>query len=86
MGNKLSTRKIACCKKDGAKGILFISLPNDAKPQPLIGSVMHGEGEQPIDFPQLHISLDAANTLLSKTGFSISDCQTKIDEKKNHFL
>jgi len=26
--------------------------------------------------------LDAANTLLSKTGFSVSDCQTKIDEKK----
>ena len=74
--------KSLVAKKHGAKGILFISLPNDAKPQPLIGSVMHGEGEQPIDFPQLHISLDAANTLLSKTGFSISDCQTKIDEKK----
>jgi len=81
-GTNYPREKSLVAKKHGAKGILFISLPNDAKPQPLIGSVMHGEGEQPIDFPQLHISLDAANTLLSKTGFSISDCQTKIDEKK----
>ena len=81
-GTNYPREKSLVAKKHGAKGILFVSLPNDAKPQPLIGSVMHGEGEQPIDFPQLHISLDAANTLLSKTGFSISDCQTKIDEKK----
>ncbi|HSW54261.1 MAG TPA: M20/M25/M40 family metallo-hydrolase [Ignavibacteriaceae bacterium] len=81
-GTNYPREKSLVAKKHGAKGILFISLPNDEKPQPLIGSVMHGEGEQPVDFPQLHISLDAANTLLSKTGFSISDCQTKIDEKK----
>jgi len=81
-GTNYPREKSLVAKKHGAKGILFLSLPNDEKPQPLIGSVMHGEGEQPIDFPQLHISLDAANTLLSKTGFSISDCQTKIDEKK----
>ena len=81
-GTNYPREKSLVAKKHGAKGILFVSLPNDEKPQPLIGSVMHGEGEQPIDFPQLHISLDAANKLLSKTGFSISDCQTKIDEKK----
>lgn len=81
-GTNYPREKSLVAKKHGAKGILFISLPNDVKPQPLIASVMHGEGEQPVDFPQLHISFDAANTLLSKTGFSISDCQTKIDEKK----
>ena len=81
-GTNYPREKSLVAKKHGAKGILFLSLPNDEKPQPLIGSVMHGEGEQPLDFPQLHISLDAANSLLSKTGFSISDCQTKIDEKK----
>jgi hypothetical protein len=74
--------KSLVAKRHGAKGILFISLPNDEKPQPLIGSIMHGEGEQPTDFPQLHISLDVANRLLTRTGFSISDVQTKIDEKK----
>jgi hypothetical protein len=81
-GTNYPREKSIVAKNHGAKGILFLSLPNDEKPQPLIGSVMHGEGEQTIDFPQLHISLDAANTLLSKTGFTISDCQTKIDEKK----
>jgi len=81
-GTNYPREKSLVAKKHGAKGILFVSLPNDEKPQPLIGSVMHGEGEQPVDFPQLHISLDAANKLLSKTGFSISDCQAKIDEKK----
>jgi hypothetical protein len=81
-GTNYPREKSLIAKKHGAKGILFLSTPNDDKPQPLIGSVMHGEGEQPIDFPQLHISLDAANTLLSRTGFTIVDCQTKIDEKK----
>lgn len=81
-GTNYPREKSLIAKTHGAKGILFVSLPNDKEPQPLIGSVLHGEGEQPVDFPQLHISLDAANTLLSKTGFTISDCQTKIDKKK----
>ncbi len=81
-GTNYPREKSLIAKKQGAKGILFVSLPNDEKPQPLIGSVMHGEGEQPIDFPQIQISFDAANTLLSKTGLTISDCQTRIDEKK----
>ena len=81
-GTNYPREKSLVAQKHGARGILFVSLPNDTKPQQLIGSVMHGDGEQPIDFPQLQISLDAASKLLSKTGFTISDCQTKIDEKK----
>jgi hypothetical protein len=77
--------KSIIAKNHGAKGILFVSLPNEAKPQPLIGSVLHGEGEQPIDFPQLHISLDAANKLLSGTGYTLSDCQKLIDSAKKPF-
>lgn len=81
-GTNYPREKSLVAKKHGAKGILFVSLPNDKNPQPLIGSVMHGEGEQPVDFPQLHISIDAANKLLSKTGLSLSEFQTKIDEKQ----
>lgn len=81
-GTNYPREKSLVAKKLGAKGILFLSLPNDAKPQQLIASVLHGDGEQPVDFPQLHISLEAANKLLSLTGFTIKDCQTKIDEKK----
>ena len=74
--------KSLVAKKYGAKGILFVSLPNDKSPQQLIGSVLHGKGEQPLDFPQLQISQDMVNLLLSKTGLTIADYQTKIDEKR----
>lgn len=81
-GTNYPREKSLVAKKYGAKGILFLSLPNDEKPQPLIGSVLHGEGDQPIDFPQLQISFEAANNLLSRTGLKIKELQTKIDEKK----
>lgn len=84
-GTEFPREKSLVAKQKGSKGILFVSLPNDEKLQPLIGSVMHGEGEQPVDFPQLHISINAANDLLSKVGLTISECQTKIDEKKKPF-
>ena len=81
-GQEYPREKSLVAKKHGAKGILFVSRPNDEKPQPLIGSVMHGEGEQPEDFPQLHISVEVANKLLSGTGYSINECQNRIDESK----
>ena len=81
-GTNFPREKSLVAKKFGAKGILFVSLPNDKNPQPLIGSVLHGDGEQPVDFPQLQISQDMVNLLLSKTGLTIADYQTKIDEKK----
>ncbi|HSD62156.1 MAG TPA: M20/M25/M40 family metallo-hydrolase [Ignavibacteriaceae bacterium] len=80
--NNYPREKSLVAKNHGAKGILFVSLPNDKEPQPLIGSELHGEGEQPIDFPQLHISLDVANKLLRETGYTISNCQKMIDESK----
>jgi aminopeptidase YwaD len=81
-GTNYPREKSLLAKKYGAKGILFVSLPNDKKPQPLIGSVLHGEGEQPVDFPQLQISSNVANQLLSRTGFTISDYQAMIDDKR----
>ncbi|AFH50892.1 Putative aminopeptidase [Ignavibacterium album JCM 16511] len=84
-GTAYPREKSLVAKQKGAKGILFVSLPNDEKPQPLIGSVMHGEGEQPTVFPQIHISIESANKLLSKVGLTLSECQTKIDEKKKPF-
>ena len=84
-GQEYPREKSIVAKKHGAKGILFVSRPNDEKPQPLIGSVMHGEGEQPEDFPQLHISIEAANELLSQVNISVSDCQRRIDEERKPF-
>ncbi|MBK9096754.1 MAG: M20/M25/M40 family metallo-hydrolase [bacterium] len=87
-GQEYPREKSIVAKKHGARGILFVSRPNDDNPQPLIGSVMHGEGEQPKDFPQLHISIEASNKLLEGSPYSLSDCQTKIDNNKspNSFL
>ena len=69
----------------GAKGILFVSRPNDEKIQPLIGSVAHGGGEQLENFPQLQISPEAANDFIISSGFSLSECQMKIDARKKPF-
>jgi hypothetical protein len=82
-GNEYPREKSIIAHMHGAKGILFVSRPNDEKPQPLIGSVMHGEGEQIDSFPQLHISSEVANDFLSLINMSISECQTRIDEKKS---
>ncbi|MCS7052545.1 MAG: M20/M25/M40 family metallo-hydrolase [Ignavibacterium sp.] len=84
-GVRYPREKSLLAKQKGAKGILFVSFPNDKKPQPLIGSVIHGEGEQPTDFPQLHISIKAANDLLKNTGLTLSECQSKIDENRKPF-
>ncbi len=82
-GREYPREKSRIAFEHGAKGILFVSRPNDEKPQPLIGSVMHGEGEQLLDFPQLQISIDAANFLLSGSDFSLNECQSIIDESKS---
>ena len=47
--------------------------------------MLHGDGEQPVDFPQLQISFNAANKLLSGSGFSISEYQKNIDEDKEPY-
>lgn len=63
----------------GALAVLMVSRPNDNKPQPLIGSVMHGEGQQVPNVPQLQISMEVAGDLLKNSGLDISELQAKID-------
>lgn len=65
----------------GAVAVLVVSRPNDRRPQPLINSVMHGDGDQ-VDIPQLQISHEIANELLSHTGLSLSEFQSRIDESQ----
>jgi len=79
-GSEYPREKSRTAYEHGAKGILFVSKPNDEKPQPLIGSVMHGDGEQLLDFPQLQISIDAAKEIVNGTGISLNEYQRKIDE------
>ena len=81
-GSEYPREKSRIAHEHGAKGILFVSRPNDENPQPLIGSVMHGDGEQILDFPQLQISIDAANIILGEQQQTTSECQSRIDDDK----
>lgn len=81
----LPREKSIVAANHGAKGILFVSLPNDDKPQPLIGSILHGEGEQLLDFPQLQISIETADELLAGTGYALHEVQSKIDSLQKPF-
>ncbi|MEK6552606.1 MAG: M20/M25/M40 family metallo-hydrolase, partial [Bacteroidota bacterium] len=69
----------------GAIGILFVSFPNDAEPQKPIGSVIHGEGEQIINFLEIHIDLPAADEILSGSDHTLKDLQTLIDSTKKPY-
>lgn len=70
----------------GAIGLIMISRPLDKNPQPVIASVMHGGGsDQNENFPQLQMSINAANDFLTGTGYYIEDLQAKIDESQNPF-
>ena len=64
----------------GAKGILFVSAPNERWSRKLIGSIAHGDGEQLENFPQLHITSKTANDFIGSTGYTIEQCQIKIDK------
>lgn len=74
--------KAIVAAKHGAKGILFVSLPNDAEPQKPIGSVIAGAGEQMTDFPEVHIELYMADNLFEGSGHTLKEMQTKIDSEK----
>ncbi|MFA4924677.1 MAG: M20/M25/M40 family metallo-hydrolase [Ignavibacteriaceae bacterium] len=82
-GNPREKARVAF--QHGAVGILFVSFPNDEKPQLPIGSVISGSGEQNVNFPELHIDIPIANEILNGTGFTLKDLQTKIDSTKNPF-
>jgi hypothetical protein len=59
-GSNYPREKSNIAARKGAKGIIFLSLPNDKNPQKPIGSVLHGEGKQLENFPQIHIDIPIA--------------------------
>jgi ketosteroid isomerase-like protein len=66
----------------GAVAVLMVSRPNDKNPQPLIGSVMHGDGDLQADIPQLQITAEVAAELLQQAGLELSELQTGIDQTR----
>lgn len=84
-GNGYPRFKAKLAKEHGAVGMLIVSLPNDAKPQKTIISVLEGGGEQDENFPQFHIDIPVADEFLDGSGFTLKDLQTRIDNSKQPF-
>jgi len=80
-GYRSLRKKVEAAKAEGALAIIYVSQPNDRNPQKPIGSVMHGKGKQSEDFPQIHVSLEVANTLFQGSGHTLKELQTIIDQK-----
>lgn len=66
----------------GAKGIVFVSKPNEKNPQKPIGSVLDGEGEQLENFPMIHADIPVVDMILNPKGKTVRELQTSIDENK----
>jgi hypothetical protein len=86
-GYRSLRKKVDAAKEHGAVAIIYVSQPNDKNPQKPIGSVMHGKGKQSEDFPQIHVSLEVAQTLFQDSGHTLKELQTAIDQnQKPHSL
>jgi aminopeptidase YwaD len=70
--------KARVAESHGAVGLLMVSPPS-AKARAPIGSVLHGEGTQPLSLPQLHVAPAVAERLLAGSGTSLEDLQRDID-------
>ncbi|MDX9931122.1 MAG: M20/M25/M40 family metallo-hydrolase [Bacteroidales bacterium] len=68
--------------KHGAVAVIFVSQPNQNHPQEPIGSMMHGAGPMHADLPQIQISVEKAEYLMSNSGYSLKQLQTSIDSLK----
>jgi len=66
----------------GAVAVIFVSQPNQQHPQEPIGSMMHGPGAMHSDLPQIQISVEKADLLMSGSGFTLSQLQSSIDSLK----
>lgn len=66
----------------GAVAVIFVSQPNQKDPQKPIGSMMHGPGAMHADLPQIQLSVEKAELLMSGSGYILSQLQSSIDSLK----
>lgn len=78
---ELPRPKAAVARAHGAAALLLISKPMDGDPQPVIASVLHGDGEHVSDLPAAQISLEAAAGLAKNGLAHFKRLQDKIDRK-----
>jgi len=85
LGDPSLREKISNAYEHGAVVIMFVSFPNDAKPQGPILSILDGEGKQNESFPSMHIDIPVADEFLVGSGYTLKDLQTKIDSTRKPF-
>jgi hypothetical protein len=85
LGDLSLREKISNAYEHGAVAIMFVSFPNDARPQEPILSVLDGEGKQNESFPSMHIDIPVADAFLSGSGYTLKDLQTIIDSTRKPF-
>lgn len=69
--------------RHGAAGIMFVAAPGDRTNMPeVIGSVMHGPGEQLVNFPQLVISRKLADQMLSGSNQTLETLFETINQQR----
>ncbi len=72
-------RKAQAARDRGAVGLLLVANPLADHVQPLIGSTLHGPGEQAEDLPQLQVTARVADALLEDSGWTVAALQGAID-------
>lgn len=85
LGDLTLREKISNAYAHGALAIMFVSFPNDEKPQRPILSLLDGEGKQNEKFPSMHIDIPVADEFLAGSGYTLKDLQTRIDSTKKPF-
>ena len=70
---------------NGALAVLFVSKPNDAKPQKPIGSTMDGDGIYYENLPMLQVDVSVGEDLVKGTGYTLKELQSKIESDKKPF-
>ncbi|OFX74690.1 MAG: hypothetical protein A2X12_03515 [Bacteroidetes bacterium GWE2_29_8] len=66
----------------GAIGIIFVSKPNDANPQSIIGSSMENHSIDQVNIPQIHATIETINKIFESNNFDIKALQSDIDKNK----
>ncbi|MBM4159258.1 MAG: M20/M25/M40 family metallo-hydrolase, partial [Ignavibacteria bacterium] len=84
-GGATLRHRVNLAVKNGAKGIILVSKPNDRNPQKPIGSVMDGDGEFQPNCPVIHIDLQTADEILKEKKYKIKNLQSVIDSTEHPF-
>ena len=74
--------KAQAARDHGAAALLLVSRPNDPMPQPVIASVLHGNGNHVPDLPAVQVSVAAAAVLCRDGLAGLMDLQAEIDKTR----